>query len=390
MAKSSTPQAAAHALGRPVWAEIHLERLAHNVKCIRKLLKPETKLMAVVKADGYGHGAASIASTLLANGVDRLAVAIADEGIALRNSGIEAPILVLGVTPPEEAEKVVRHGLIPAVCTTEFLDEIERLGSIWKKQVGVHVRVDIGLGSVGVRLAESREFIRQAMRRQWIQVEGVFTHLSSAYGGDDAYLAATVAQFSHVLEDLRQEGIHVPLAHAASSPGVLRAPGAHFDMVRTGILLYGLPAVEKPPVRLDLKPVLELKAKVVFIKTLEAGSHFGYGDRSRTNTPKRIATLPIGYADGQFLFHLENGEVLLRGRRAPIIGRAFMDHLMVDVTRVPEVEIGDEAVIIGKQGVQRIRAEDVARWCGIPDLCGDLITMLGGRVPKVYVGDNGV
>lgn len=371
---------------RPAWAEIHLDRLQRNTEVVKHKIRPETKLIAVVKADAYGHGAVPAARQLLRSGADMLAVALASEGAELRRAGIDAPIVILGLCDEGEAELVAEYRLTPTVCTLALAERLDAIGSRSGQPISIHIRIDIGLGSVGIAASEAASFICAAAKLRGLRLEGIYTHLSSAYGDDEGQVRADLALFRELLARLAASGVTFPVVHAASSPALLRYPQAHFDAVRTGILLYGLSAPDGTADGLSLEPVMELKARIVMIKELPAGSRIGYGSGQTMAATVRVATVPLGYADGPFLSHLTGGEVLIRGRRAQIMGKVYMDHMMIDVTGLDEAEAGDEVVIFGRQGEACIRAEEVAERAGFGRMYADGVTMLSGRIPRLFTG----
>lgn len=373
---------------RPAWAEINLDHLVNNVEIIRSKLKRETKIMAIVKSDGYGHGAAVIANHLIKHGVEQLGVVMIEEAIELRKAGIEAPILILGVTLAEQAEQVLRYQLTPMVCTLEFAQALNQLALSSKKKAKVHLRLDIGLGSVGIKVEDALPFVQAMLKMEGLELEGVFTHLASSYGADESLIRVDLKKFEHTVEELaRKLGISFPIVHAASSPGILHYPESHYDLVRAGIILYGLPATDKD-VDLGLQPVMQLKAKILYIKELDAGTTIGYGSKQLVKRKTRLATVPLGYGDGLFLYYLTDGEVLVHGKRAPVYGQVFMDHFLIDVTDFPEVQIGDEVVIFGRQGTEVVTATEMAVRAQIGRLNSDCVTLLSKRVPRVYVQES--
>jgi alanine racemase len=383
---TSLPHENGHDISRmQVWAHVDLGRLSDNIRTVRRLAGDKPKLMAVVKSDAYGHGAVRVAQHALANGVSELAVAHPAEGAELRAAGIAAPILILGLTPPEEADTVIRTGLIPSVCTLDAAQALARAAVQHGRTVPVHVRIDIGLGSVGLRPHEAAGFAAQLAGMTGLCVTGLFTHLPSAYRDEPAAVASDMRRFHAAAEQFAALGLPRPRLHAASSAAVTRfAAETALDMVRPGIMLYGLPPLSSPPEpQLNLQPIMRLQARIVFLKQLEAGTLLGY-DGQAAKERMIVATLPIGYGDGMYFIHIAGGEVLIRGQRAPIIGKPLMDHMMVDVTGLPGVKAGDIATLIGEDGDDCITAREIADKCGIDTGHTDCITMLSRRVPRIY------
>ena len=363
------------------WAEIDLDALRHNVRQIRAFVGPRVQVMAVVKADAYGHGAVPIARAALQAGATRLVVHRVNEGIVLREAGIQAPILLLGYAPLDAAEAVVRYRLTPTVITLDF---VQRLNALTTEPFPVHIKVDTGMGRFGLLPHEVLEVVRGLRQYPNVHLEGIYTHFATADEADTGYLRHQWRVFQDVLETLHAAGITIPLRHACNSAATFALPEAHLDAVRPGIALYGMrPSLEwEPPV--PLQPVLRLKSRVARIRTLSAGSSIGYGRTYITPREQRVALVPIGYGDGYLRALSNRGYVLIRGRYCRVLGRVSMDQIVVDVDGVPDVEMEDEVVVIGQQGEARITAEDVARWAGTINY--EITTLLQPRVPRLYLG----
>ncbi len=377
------------ALLRPAWAEVDLDVITANYTATRRQLSPGTKFMAVVKGNAYGCGAVVVAGHLLALGADYLAVAILDEALELRQAGIGAPILVLGFTPPEQAEIVVRNEITQTVFQPEMAAALSREAVRLGKAAKVHVKVDTGMGRIGLAGAEAVSFVHFLRTLPGLDLEGIFTHYAVAEieaAGDLEYCEQQYRAFRQVVDELSDAGIRFPLQHVANSAGIVNFPQAHGDMVRAGSSVLGIlisPAVNE---RLGLRPTLSLKARIGHINTLPAGSSVSYGRTYVTGGPTRVATLPIGYADGFSRMLSNRGEVLIGGQRVPIIGRVCMDQCMVDITQVTSpVRVGDEAVLIGRQGSESITAVAMAETIGgdLNDL--EILSLLSRRLPRVYL-----
>lgn len=369
----------------PVWAEIDLRAIAHNIKEIRRVASPSAKVMAVVKANGYGHGAVEVSRTALANGADWLGVARVAEGVALREAGIEAPVLVLGYIPPEQSGEVVRHRLSQAVYTRDMALALDDAAAREGTRARVHFKVDTGMGRIGWVAGPGavREILELA-RLPHLEVEGIFTHFAAADAADKRYTLEQFQKFIEVVEELRKNGLEFPIRHAANSAAIMELPQTHLDMVRAGIVVYGLyPSDEVDRSRVDLHPAMSLKARVAYVKEVPAGFKVSYGCTYTTSRPTVIATLPLGYADGYSRLLSSRGEVLLHGRRAPVVGRVCMDQVMVDVGHIPGVKMGDEAVLIGRQGDGEISADEVAARLGTINY--EVVCMVSYRVPRIYV-----
>ncbi|MBI5379443.1 MAG: alanine racemase [Nitrospirae bacterium] len=372
--------------GRPTVAEIDLSALSANLRLIRKRIGPGREILAVVKADAYGHGAGAVSKQLMEEGVERLGVATVEEGAELREAGITVPTLLLGGLFPEDLEGAVAYDLTPVVYHSEILEPLSRVARHTGKRVPVHVKVDTGMGRVGVPAEQAVPFIRQVVATEGIVLEGLMTHFADADLADKSFASRQLALFESLIRDLRGSGIAVPCCHVANSAAVLDFPPAFFNCVRPGLLLYGCLPFPRRDVGADpeVRGVLRLNTRVLYVKEVPTGTPISYGRTFITRRPSRIATLPIGYADGYSRALSNRGEVLIRGKRVPVVGRVCMDLTMVDVTDAPEAGAGDEAVLIGRQGEARITAEEVAERAGtIPYeiLCG-----IGRRVRRVYVG----
>lgn len=361
---------------RPTWAEIDLGALVGNLRRLRAKMPPKTLVMFVVKANAYGHGAPECARAAQeARAADWLGVSSVEEGVALREAGLKLPILVLGsLYPFESVLAAAAHDLTPVVASLESARRVAEVALRLRRSINIHVKVDTGMGRIGVRPEAAPALVRQLAELKAVRVQGIYTHL--ACGEDDAaFTAAQLKAFRGVVSALAREGLRPPLVHAANSAGALRHPSSRFDMIRPGLAVYGLyPGFD---------PVLTLKSKIVFLKTVAKGATVSYGATWRAGRPTRVATLPIGYGDGYSRALSNRAEVLIGGRRCPVIGRVTMDQTMVDVTGAPRVRVGDDAVLIGAQGGERIEAGELSRLCGtIPY---ETATAISSRVPRVGV-----
>ncbi|MHB0856907.1 MAG: alanine racemase [Anaerolineae bacterium] len=372
--------------GRPTWVEVDLEAVRHNVRHIVDLVGPTVEVMAVLKADGYGHGAIKVARTALNNGAHWLGVACLGEALALRGSGITAPILVLGYTPPWQAREALLHDVATTLFSLEAASALSRAGIDLGRTAQVHVKVDTGMGRLGLLPEETLPFFQRVCQLPALHVDGVFTHMAAADEEDLAYTRWQLGRFEAVLADLRGVGLLPPRIHAANSAALLRLPESHYNMVRPGLAIYGLnPCAFKPDppetALPSLRPALAFKCQVAQVKELPAGSFVSYGRTFCTARPSRIAVIPVGYADGFRRAPHHWGEVLVHGRRAPIVGRVCMDQTMVDVTEVPGVRSGDEVVLIGSQGAESISVEEVARQLGT--ISYEVVSEILARVPRI-------
>jgi alanine racemase len=369
---------------RPTIAEIDLSAIRDNLRAIRSLIGPAVEIIGMVKADAYGHGAAAVARTLAAEGVKRFGVALVEEGAALREAGIPGEMLVLGALLPEQAEEIVAHRLEAALSDMDFarrLDEVSRRRR--GRPVGVHVKLDTGMGRLGFPPERALAVMGELAGMRGLRLAGAMTHFASADEGGAEFTRGQIAAFLKIREAVAAAGIRAPLWHAANSAGILLHPESHLDAVRPGLALYGgIPAAQVPPPT-KLRPAMTLKTRIVLVRDFPAGATLGYGRTFRTARASRIAALPIGYADGFSRANSNRGQALVRGRRAPIVGRVSMDTVQVDVTDAPGVEAGDEVVLYGRQGEAEISIVEAAEMLGtIPY---ELMTALTARVPRVCV-----
>jgi alanine racemase len=368
-------------LGRPTIAEIDLKALAFNYRKIKRHIPKGVSILAVVKADAYGHGALPVSLKLERLGVNYLGVAISAEGVALRKEGVKAPILILGGIFQKEEEEVIRYGLTPVIFETESLERLSKVAVRKRKNARVHLKVDTGLGRLGVPFDQFPVFLKDAKRIPGIEIEGILSHFSMT-DKEEAYSSSQWKKFQEALAIAGDAGLKSLYLHMANS-GILTAfPEYSGNMVRPGIMLYGSypsPAIEK---LVELRPVLTLKTRIHFLKSVSTGSRISYGGTFVTRRESLIATLPVGYADGYSTRLSNQGEVLIRGKRAPVVGRVCMDLIMVDVTGIPGVSKGDEAILIGRQGEERITADEIAKKIG--SIPYEVLCLIGKRVPRVY------
>ena len=343
------------------WLEIDLDAIAKNTRNIKKLIGQNKELMAVVKGNAYGHDVLEIVPIFLKNGATRLAVARLEEGIFLRKAGIDVPILVLGATLKEEAETALMHDITTSACNISFIKKMNELSLKLKKKAKIHLKIDTGMGRLGVKPEKAVDFIKKVLTFDHIIIEGIFTHFSVADEKDKKYTEEQFRKFSEILKILEKEKIRIPLKHVSNSATLLDLEHMWLDVVRPGIALYGLYPSKEVKKVIKLIPAQRFKTRIAFLKELPAEKSISYG-RTYTTYKKNtiIASLPIGYADGYSRLLSNKGEVLVRGERMPIIGRICMDQCMIDVTDLPLVKIGDEVVLWGKQGNERITVEEIA------------------------------
>ncbi len=366
----------------PTVATIDLSALSFNLDQAKRKIAPGCQILAVVKADAYGHGAVPIARALLGFGVSRFGVATLAEGILLREAGVAGQILVMGGLFPGETAEAVGYALTPVVYDPE---QTFRLGE-WlrarQEPCPVHLKVDTGMRRLGVSPEQVLPILESAEFQRVFALEGLMTHLADADNLDPTFTQGQLHRFRSLVDQVKSAGWQVPLVHAANSAAILRHPSSHFNLVRPGIMLYGYHTLARHSDGEDLKPVLRLTTRVVHVRSLKEGEGVSYNRKFIARRPSRIAVLPIGYADGYNRLLSDTGSVLIDGHHAPVVGQVCMDMTMVDVTDIPQVRPGHEVVLIGTQGDERITADDLATQLGtIPY---EVLCKIGPRVPRVY------
>lgn len=394
-----------------IWAEVDLAAIAHNVRALRAITQKAARLLAVVKADGYGHGAVAVARTALHNGADCLAVARLNEALILRQAGIQSPILIFGYTPPEAAPEVIDGDL---TITLSDIGAAEKLAASAQKHqatIKAHIKVDTGMGRFGLLTPEHSptqastqatapnrvaEDIQTITRLPGLTIEGLYTHFATADSQDKTAMLNQLQAFSDLNAQLQRQGVNIPLKHAANSAALLDGPATHLDLVRPGIALYGLyPSSEVDHTRIALQPAMTLKTRVIHVKAVPAGFHVSYGHTYTTPAPTTIATVAAGYADGLSRRLSSRGWMLVQSCKAPIIGRVCMDMTLLDVGHIPNVRIGDEVIIWGPSPSDRrnntpplIRVEDVADL--LDTINYEVVSTVGARVVRQYGGGQAV
>lgn len=371
---------------RPTRAIINLDNVEHNFREIKRITKPDVKICAIVKADGYGHGAIETAKMFLSCGAYYLAVAFLDEAIELREKGIRAPILILGFTPEHQFDKIVKYDITQTVYnykSCEYLSEIaKKLG----RKVKVHIKVDTGMSRIGFDADDfSIAEITKIFDLDGLEIEGIFTHFAKADEKDKSFTELQFQKFTSIINSLEKHGFNIPLKHAANSAAIIDLPYTHLDMIRPGIILYGLyPSDEVNKSKIELKPALSLKTMVSHVKTLPKGRFISYGGIYETKRTSLIATLPIGYADGYSRLLSSKAQVLINGQRAPAVGRICMDQCMVDVTDISgDINPGDEAILIGNMGNEAIIADELAKMMGTINY--EVICGISQCIPRIYI-----
>ena len=367
--------------GRPTVGEVDLGALEFNYRQIKKRIPGDVKLLAVVKADAYGHGAVPISLRLEKLGVEYLGVAIPEEGVELRRGGVKTPILVLGGFFGGEVDQIFRFRLTPVIFTKDSLRILSRDAERRKRKVKVHLKVDTGMGRLGVPLNLWPDFLREVTRFPRIETEGILSHFAMTDEEKD-FTQNQWKAFQEAVTAAHELGICCPYLHMANSATLTTFPAYSARLVRPGIMLYGSYPAPTFRSRIPLKPVMTLKTHIHFLKSVPPGTRISYGGMFKAKRKSLIATLPIGYADG-YSHHLSNhGEVLIHGKRAPVVGKVCMDFIMVDVTHIPRVSVGDEVILMGRQGKEQITPEEIAE--KINSISYEVLCSIGKRVPRVY------
>ena len=366
---------------RPTWVEVDLEAVAYNARQIKEIVGPQVEVLAVLKADAYGHGALTVARTALNNGVSFCGVASVNEGVKLRDGGVDAPILVLGYTPAWLAREALLHDVTLTLYDADLARAFSRAATDLRRTARVHIKVDTGMSRLGLLCEQVVPFVEGIRDLPGLDLEGIFSHFSVADDEDLAYTRWQLDRFREVLDRLSETGITFRYIHCANSAAILRLPESRFNMVRLGLAMYGLqpsPYVSLPP---GFRPTLAWKTTIAQVKLLPAGRYVSYGNTYRTEKEETIAVIPVGYADGFRRAPTRWRAVLVRGQRAPIVGRVCMDQTMIDVSHIPNVRVGDEVVLIGRQGEDGITAEEVADWLGTINY--EVVSEILARVPRV-------
>jgi alanine racemase len=380
----------------PLRAEIDLNAIAHNVRELRRITRPQARLMAVVKANGYGHGAVEVSRCALQNGASLLGVARIEEGIQIRKAGIAEPILVFGYTRPDRAGDLLQYDLTQSIHTAAAARELSEAAVSLAAKIKTHLKVDTGMGRLGLLPQNFQshhpakidtDTVAETMAiadLKGIELEGIFTHFASADSADKTYAEYQLELFLNYLRRLQKAGLKPPLTHAANSGAVIDMPRSHFDLVRPGISIYGLyPSDEVDRQRIPLKPAMALKSQIIQLKKVPAGFNVSYGSTYATRQPTTIATVPIGYADGLNRLLSSRGQMLVGGQRVPIAGRVCMDLTMLDVGNVKNVQMGDEVVVFGQQGNESLSVDEMATTLNTINY--EIVTGISARVPRVYL-----
>ena len=368
--------------GRPTLCFVDLDALRWNFRQIRSKVGPQVKILSMVKANGYGHGATAIATALAAEGSDAFGVATLEEGVELRQTSIKEPILVLAGAYAEQVDRFFDHRLTPVVYAVDSLKQLDAVVHSSDRDLQVHLKVDTGMGRLGLLAAEVDSWLPTIKKLKALKIEGVFSHFSHAESVEGHYTREQLRIFREVIERLRSGGIEPSVVHLANSAATITLPAAYFDMVRPGLMLYGIHPSPAMANQISLKPVLSWKTQVLQVKKVPAGTSISYGQTFITQRKSLIAILPIGYADGYPRLLSNRGEVLVNGKRAPVVGRVCMDLTMIDVTDIGEIRQGDEVVLLGRQGDAEISADEMAAWAST--ISYEILTSIGARVTRIH------
>ncbi|WP_346894476.1 alanine racemase [Clostridium sp. UBA7503] len=369
---------------RPVWAEINLDTIATNTKNIKKLVG-DKELIAIVKADCYGHGAVDVVPTLLENGASRLAVAMLTEAIELRENNINAPIVILGYTPLYLGEELINYDIEQTVYDLDYAKELSKIALSLNKKAKIHIAIDTGMGRIGFLPGDDTvKTINEVYNLEGLEVIGIYSHFSTSDEKDKSYANEQLFKLKKVMKDLKALGIEIPLKHISNSGAIIDMPKTYLNGVRPGIILYGYyPSKEVSKDNLSVKPALTLKAKVAHVKELHKDMYISYGKTFKTNKKTIVATLPIGYGDGYPRSLSENAKVIVNGKFASILGRICMDQCMIDVTDIENVKTGDEVIILGGEGDLKFNADDMAEALGTINY--EILCRIKSRIPRVYI-----
>ncbi|MCH5266586.1 MAG: alanine racemase [Lachnospiraceae bacterium] len=368
------------------YAEVNLEAIRHNIREVRKKIRPETKIMAVVKADAYGHGAVTVAKALESL-VEAYGVAMIEEALELREAGLDKEILILGYTGREWFPEVIRHGISQTIYSYEMAEQLNEAARSMEKPVKVHIKLDTGMSRLGFApVKENIVVVKRIAELSHIEIEGIFSHFARADETTIGPVRGPFRRYMEFVEELESEGLLIPVRHISNSAAIISFPEANLDMVRAGIITYGLyPSEEVPKEKISLMPAMQWKSRISQVRNIEAGTGVSYGGTFIAGHSMRIATVPVGYADGLKRDLSGRGRVLVRGKYAPILGRVCMDQFMIDITEIPEAVRGDAVTIFGTDGEAGISVEEIAELSHSFNY--EFVCSVAGRVPRRYVGE---
>ncbi|HIT72444.1 alanine racemase [Tyzzerella sp. An114] len=371
-----------------VTAEIDLDAVAYNIRNIRERVNKNSKIMGIVKADAYGHGAVEVSKVLLYNGADWLGVAMIDEAIQLRQNNIMVPILILGYTLETKIDDVVRYDIIQTVFSYDMAKLVSDAAVKQNKIAKIHIKVDTGMGRIGFMPDENiGEEVLKISKLPNIEINGIFTHFSTSDETDKSFTRLQIERFKYAIDEIEKRGINLPVKHCANSAAIMDLEDLGFNMVRAGVILYGMyPSDDVKKENLSLKPVMSIKTHISYVKNVGVGVPLSYGRTYYTDKESVIATVPVGYADGYIRRMQKGGRVIVNGHYAPIVGRVCMDQFMIDVTDIPDVKPGDDVILMGSDGNISITADEIAKV--LDTINYEVVCMIGKRVPREYIKNN--
>ncbi len=371
-----------------VTAEIDLDAVAYNIRNIRERVNKNSKIMGIVKADAYGHGAVEVSKVLLYNGADWLGVAMIDEAIQLRQNNIMVPILILGYTLETKIDDVVRYDIIQTVFSYDMAKLVSDAAVKQNKIAKIHIKVDTGMGRIGFMPDENiGDEVLKISKLPNIEINGIFTHFSTSDETDKSFTRLQIERFKYAIDEIEKRGINLPVKHCANSAAIMDLEDLGFNMVRAGVILYGMyPSDDVKKENLSLKPVMSIKTHISYVKNVGVGVPLSYGRTYYTDKESVIATVPVGYADGYIRRMQKGGRVIVNGHYAPIVGRVCMDQFMIDVTDIPDVKPGDDVILMGSDGNISITADEIAKV--LDTINYEVVCMIGKRVPREYIKNN--
>ena len=368
----------------PMWAEINLDNFIYNIDQIKKRAK-NSEIIAVVKANAYGHGAIEIAKTLVKCDIKKLAVANIVEAIELRDNNIDIPIMILGLSEEYAIDSILKYNVEPTVSTLNFAKKLNEKAKSFNQKINIHIAIDSGMGRIGFRNNENNILeIVEISKLSNIHIESIYTHFSTADSKNKEYSLKQLSTYKTILDVLEKLGVNIPKKNLSNSAAIIDIEDAHLDCVRPGIIQYGYyPSNEVNKKALDLKPVLSWKSRILYLKEVEANEFIGYNKNFKTTKKTKIATIPVGYADGYSRDLSNKGKVIINGTFAPILGNVCMDQIMVDVSEVKDVATGDEVILLGSDGDVKFDAEDMANI--LNTISYEVLCLIGRRTPRIYI-----
>lgn len=375
------------------WAEIDLNAVEYNFRNIKNKLSENTKILCVLKADAYGHGAEFLVKEYEKLGADWYGVSNIDEAVQLRNAGAKKPILIFGYTSPEMVETLNKYDISQAVFSLQYAQKLSEICEKTSSKIKIHIKVDTGMSRIGFfcqseeSINNSAKEIKQLKNLKNLEIEGIFTHFSVSddMTNNTEYTIKQYNNFCSIIKKIENEGMKIPIKHCCNSGGIISCPGMHMDMVRAGVILYGLYPSEEVKDKIDLKPVMQLKTVVSQVKEIPENTSVSYGRTFVSNKKMKIASVSIGYADGYSLKFSNTAELLIHGKRAKIVGRVCMDQLMIDITDIEDVKEGDEVTVFGTDNPQNISVDELAKIAGTINY--EIVCLIGKRVPRIYIKD---